>query len=158
MTAVDHAAEFLRCLINLNVEGIRKLWAHVQPNLPQPKNDSEALIALHMARTSSTRLPVRYRAYSHAWLIERGLPSQLPDHLKPKAERLYPVVRDAVGISVNTTSAMFEPMIVPVRTAMENAVLDAYAEGRKDPAFVKARMKEAQERETKKLLGVKLGG
>ena len=39
---MNHAAEFRRCLEDLDVKGIQKLWKHVQPNLPQPKNDRDA--------------------------------------------------------------------------------------------------------------------
>jgi hypothetical protein len=154
---MNHAAEFRRCLEELDVKGIQKLWKHVQPNLPQPKNDRDALIALHMARTATESVPFKLRAYSHRFLVDGGLPSQLPDILKPKAERLYPVVFESVGISVNARSELLKPIVPHVRGAMELAVLEAYADGERNPTFVKARMMEARQKEIKRLLG-KLSG
>jgi hypothetical protein len=86
------ADAFRRCLIELDVVGICDLWFHAAPHLPQPKNNEEALISLHYARTQAGSIPVRLRCYSHSWLCERGLPSSLPDWMKPKAVRLYPHV------------------------------------------------------------------
>ena len=82
----------------------------------------------------------RKRAYSHSWLRERFLPSQLPDELKPRAERMYPVVFGAVGISTKTRS----PLALAVRGAMEDVVLEAYADKRTQPAFLRGRMREAR--------------
>jgi hypothetical protein len=66
---------------------------------------------------------------------------------------MYPVRASSVGISVNFKSPYLKPAGVIVRGAMENAVLDAYADGRKDPAFVKARMAEAKDKTLKQLFG-----
>lgn len=148
-----HNDEFRRCLEQVDVAGIRALWAHVSPHLPQPQTDDEARVTIHHARTQAQSLPIKARAYSHAWLTERGLPSGLPDELKPAAERLYPRVADAVGISVNTKSELLRPIVEPVRGAMSDAVLEAYADGRTDPAFVRARMHEARTRTISRLLG-----
>lgn len=152
---VDYAAEFRRCLVDLDVVTARRLWQHVQPDLPQPRDDHETLITLHAARTASAALPLRARAFSHRFLVDHGLPSMLPDHLKPQAEREYPVVAAAVGISVNARSEMLQPVVPLVRSAMEHAVLEAFADGHQDqPAVVSARMKEARTRTIKKLIGV----
>src|SRR5262245_63403080 len=101
---MQHSAELRRCLLDVDVAGIRKLWRHVAPHLPQPETDYEACAAIHMARTQATFLTVDARCYSHAWLRDENLPSQLPDWLKPKAERMYPVGFSAVGISVSTAN------------------------------------------------------
>jgi len=79
-----HAAEFRRCLIDLDVNGVRKLWAEVSPHLPQPSNVKETLFTLHMARTEAQSVPLRLRQYSHRWLRERGFGSMLPEALWPK--------------------------------------------------------------------------
>lgn len=151
---MDVGAEFRRCLEDLDVAGVRKLWAHISPNLPAPKSDAEALTTLHMARTAAESMPLKLRAYSHRWLLDRGLPSQLPDPLKPKAERLYPRVIEAVGISVNFSSPLLKPAEALIRTSMEDAVNDVFADDpHPDPALVSARMAEARERETKALFG-----
>lgn len=148
----DHAAEFRRCLEAIDVPQACKLWAHVNPHLPQPQSDDQARVMLHHARTLTESLPLKLRAYSHAWLRERGLPSGLPDRLKAGAERLYPVVVGVVGISVNMPKA-FREVAQEVRGAMEHSVLDTYADGVTDPAIVKPRMFEARAKALKQLVG-----
>ena len=148
-----HSAEFRRCLEALDVAGIRKLWRHVSPHLPQPKTDAEALVTLHHARTQTGSITLKLRAWSHRWLIDNGFPSGLPDHLRPSAERIYPRVVESVGISVNFRSAILKPIGVEVRVAMENAVLDAYAHKKTEPEFLRARMTEAREITMRKLVG-----
>ena len=90
--------------------------------------------------------------YSHSWLKERGLPSMLPDHMRASAERMYPIATRAVGISVNATSPLLKTVTVPVREAMETAVMEAFADGASD-ATVKRHMMEAKDRALGKLLG-----
>ena len=108
---------------------------------------------LHHARTQSP-LDLKLRAYSHRWLLDRGLPSGLPDELKPKAERLYPVKVEAVGISING-GGIFAPVIPLIRGAMEDAVLECFADGHKETEIVRPRMFEARAKAVKQLLGVK---
>lgn len=140
----DHAVEFRRCLTDLDVAQARRLWAHVNPHLPQPRSDGETLIMLHHARTQAKSVAFKLRAYSHAWLVERSLPSGLPDELRPPAERIYPRVVEAVGIAVVAGSPERTEHARAVRSAMENAVLESYADGVRDPAIIKARMGEAR--------------
>jgi hypothetical protein len=59
---MQHTAELRRCLIDCDVPQLRKLWAHVAPNWPQPKTDRDALVALHLARTQTNGIPFRARA------------------------------------------------------------------------------------------------
>ena len=75
-----HAAEFLRCLLELDVDGVMRISAHVFPPQCQPSNRAEALASLHLARTNSSRVPERARRYSQRWLNERRLGSWLTDH------------------------------------------------------------------------------
>lgn len=140
----DHAAEFRRCLIDLDVIGVCDLWFHVAPGMPQPKNNEEALISLHHARTQAGSIPVRLRCWSHSWLVERGLPSGLPDWLKAKADRLYPRRAEAVGISVKAFSAGGVERARAIEKAMSDAVAECYADGERDPGIIKARMAEAR--------------
>jgi hypothetical protein len=142
---MNHADAFRRCLIELDVVGICDLWFHVAPHLPQPKNNDEALATLHYARTHAESIPVRLRCYSHAWLCERSLLSGLPDHLKPKAARLYPHEVKAVGISVKALSAANEPRARAIEKAMSDAVLECYADGVTDTDAIKARMNAARD-------------
>lgn len=131
---------------------VRRMWAAFMPNLPQPKpQDAEA--AMHMARTAAETVSLKARAWSHKWLSERGLPSQLPDKLKPSAERLYPRIVEGVGISVNCRNPFLKPAMAEVRRSMEDAVADSYANGDTDPVRVKARMLEARQRTMRQLFG-----
>lgn len=87
---------------------------------------------------------LRLRAYSHRWLLDHGLPSALPDELKPRAERMYPMIVEGVGISV-LARGVLKPVGVMIRTAMEDAVMNVYADdGSPDPMFVRARMAAAR--------------
>lgn len=129
------------------------MWSQLAPHLPQPKTDDEAEAIMHLARTETWSIPLRPRAYSHRWLLERGLPSRLPDRLKPRAERLYPQVVEGVGISLNTNKEWLKPAIPIIRGAMEDAVSEAYADGRTNPDFVRTRMQEARSKATLQLFG-----
>lgn len=151
---MKHSASFKDCLVRLDVEKMRKLWAHVSPHLPQPTTDAEIMATMHHARTQANSMTIRERAYSHAWLTERGFPSGLPDKLKPSATRLYPVVVKAVGISMNFRSKWMKPAADEVRQSMEAAVMDVHAHGKIDDSkFVKARMEEARSKTMQKLFG-----
>ncbi len=79
-----HAAEFRRCLLELDVVVACRLWAHVAPHLTQPANTNETLFTLHMARTEAQSIPLVERQYSHRWLKERGFGSMLEEPLWPK--------------------------------------------------------------------------
>lgn len=138
-----------------DVDGLRAYWAQHAPAMPQPETAEQAEIIMHRARTEAASITLRARAYSHAWLCERSLPSGLPDDLKPKAERMFPIIVEAVGISVNTMNPLMRPAMLEVRGAMEDAVNDAFADGRKDPAFLKARMAEARDRTMRALFGAR---
>lgn len=143
---MSHADAFRRCLIDCDVQGIRRLWAHIAGHLPQPSTDREALTAIHHARTIAESMTLKLRAYSHRWLLDNGFPSGLPDRLKPSAERLYPRVVSAVGIAVMATSPRRKAEAKAIERAMSDAVLEAYADGKTDPAFVGQRMSEARAR------------
>lgn len=137
-----------------DVRQLMKHWRAAAPHLPQPETVEQAEIVMHMARTGAESVSFDKRAYSHAWLTERARPSQLPDNLKPRAERLYPRVVSAVMIANKVTNQYFAPAAAEVQTAMEHAVLDAQAEGRlEDSVFVHARMMEARDRTYRQLFG-----
>lgn len=137
-----------------DVRSLRRYWAEKAPNMPQPKNAAEAEIVMHRARTEAESVAFRHRAYSHAWLCERALPSGLPDRLKPSAEKLYPVDKLGVMISVNFKSRWMRPAAAEVRGSMENAVLEAEADGLlADAEHVRSRMFEAREKTMRALFG-----
>lgn len=116
--------------------------------MPQPESDEEALRAMHAARTAASSIPLRLRAYSHAWLAERGLPSLLPDELRPRAERMYPVPAIAVGLG----ALNIRPHTPILRGVAEAAVLEAEADRKLgDAGHVSRRIAEARARERRKL-------
>jgi len=135
---------FRQALVECDVALARKIWAHVNPGMPQPRTDAEALFSIHYARTIMETIHDNLRCYSHAWLVERRLPSGLPDRLKPVADRLYPRVVEGVGIAVKSLSPGGSDLVVPIREAMEDAVKECYADGETDPQVIKARMSEAR--------------
>lgn len=148
------ALAFRNLLTAGDVEGCRAFWRRHAPHLPQPETREQAEIVMHRARTEAESVPLAARAWSHRWLVERDLPSGLPDHLRPRAEQVCPVRVNAVGISINTRSEWLRPAMTEVREAMERAVLEADAEGRvEDTAFVSKRMAEARGRTMRALFG-----
>jgi hypothetical protein len=145
-------AEFQRALEEGDLESLRRIWAGLNPGMPVlSRSDAEA--SMHMARTQAESVSPRGRCYSHRWLEERNLPSQLPDHLKPEADRWYPRVEETVGISLNFKSEWMRPAADMVRGAMEYSVLDSFADGTRDPSVVKTRMMDAKDREMRSLFG-----
>lgn len=142
-----------RALEEHDAETAWKLWAQEFPHLPQPKSMTEASIVMHHACTQSRTATLNARSYSHRWLLDHGYPSGLPDKLKPKAERMYPKIVDAIGIAAGAVSEAMKPAIPIIRGAMEEVVLDHYASGIRDPLIIKPRMLEARKDAVKKLLG-----
>jgi hypothetical protein len=138
------AAEMRLLLEAGDVEGLRAFHAKHSPHLDQPASHEAAEVAMHMARTQSRSVRFKLRAYSHSWLTERSLPSQLPDHLRPRAERMYPRIVEAVGVSVSASSVEMKPVARFIQQAMCDVVEDMYANGDKDPDLVRKRMREAR--------------
>jgi hypothetical protein len=153
VTVTDFGDAFRQCLLDVDVVTTRKLWAHVRPNFPQPDTDADVEITIHYSRTLTNSISFRPRAYSHAWLMERGLPSGLPDKLRPRAERMYPRVVPGVGLSVNFSSPEMQPVKIVVQGAMEDAIREVHADGKiTDAPLVKQRMAEARKRVFKELM------
>lgn len=147
------ASEFRLLLESGDVEGCRRYWYKHAPGMPQLATYEQAEVSMHMARTAAKSIKFRLRAYSHRWLTERNLPSQLPNSLRLAAERIYPTVVEAVGISVNFRSPILAPAAAEVRAAMEDVVQDSFANGDRDPVLVRSRMFEAKDRMLRKLFG-----
>jgi len=131
-----------------------KLWEAVAPGMPHQKDPETACARMHIACTMADNVALRSRAYSHRWLLDHGLPSRLPDELKPKAERMFPKIADAIGIACGGTSELGRAIAPLVQGAMESVVLEHYADGVKDPRIIKPRMLEARKTTVKKLLGI----
>lgn len=149
--------EFLLLLEKQDIRGLRRAWAKASPHLPQPKSKEEAEIVMHHARTLSNSLSLKHRAYSHKWLLERTLPSGLPEELRPSAERMYPVVVEGVGITLDFKNKYMKPAVPIVRGAMETKVLEIYGDVRPgqfpDAAVVKTEMNIAREKAMNQLFG-----
>lgn len=151
------AAAFREALAAGDVAAVMRLHSQALPHLPAPESRDAAEASMHMARTQAEWLHDQKRCYSHAWLTERGFPSQLPDNLKPKAERLFPVIAEGVLVSINTNSPAFKPVAAEAQRAACDAVEDCYANGDTDPALVRSRILEARERTFRTLAGIKHG-
>lgn len=139
--------EFRQLLEDGDVDKLWQMWGRIAPHLPQPKSRDQAEITMHMARTAAESIPESKRVYSHHWLSERSLPSQLPQAMIP------PQIAEAVGISVNFRSVYLKPAADEVRGAMEGAVEDCFANGDRDPAVVQAQMAAAKDRTMRALFG-----
>ncbi len=100
---------------------------------------------MHRGRTEAESIHLSKRLYSHAWLVERGLPSGLPDHLRPPAERVHPRIIAAVGIAVKSMSGNRE-RAREIEAAMAEAAGDAMTSGITDPKRVSELMWEARDR------------
>lgn len=137
-----------RVLIKGTADDLLRLWPQAFPHLARPESRERAEEVFHVARTATKSVPMKLRQHSHAWLTDRNLPSMLPDILRPKAESRGPRIVDAVGIAVRSAYPEVKQAIGGV---MRSAVLEAYGDGRRDPAFVKQRMLEARRRERKAL-------
>jgi hypothetical protein len=145
--------ELLSCMERGDVAGCIAIWQRVAPHLPVPESDAQAQFVFHRARTETQKLAFRHRAYSHSWLVERGLPSGLPDHLKPKAARMYPRVVEGVGVSVKARNPEFRQLARDCQKAMTNVVEEMYADGATDPDLIKTRMHEARKITIRRALG-----
>lgn len=146
-------SEFRQALVDGDVNQLMRIWARTASHLPQPTNREQGEIVMHRARTETTSIAYKLRFYSHRWLTERLLPSGLPNELRPRAERMYPVIVDAVGIAVKNNSPLLKPATDLIRRAMENAVSELYADGQRDPVIVKRAIDEARMAEVGKLFG-----
>lgn len=140
-------AEFRQILIDLDVGGARRYSAVHETHWPALGGDDDVLATMHVARTAAQTIPPRLRFYSHRWLCDHGLPSQLPDRLKPSADRMYPRVVRAVGVAVGSR---YPEVKAAITWAMNYAVLDCFANG-DDDLTTSMQMHAARARERKAL-------
>lgn len=151
-----HADAMRQCLEShpIDIARIRRLWKHVAPHLPQEMTDDEAMASAHYARTAADTVALKFRAYSHAWLRDLGLPSALPDNLKPAAERAYPRIVSAVGVGfMRPDSAAAREGQKFVQRAMVEVIENVAADGKlEDTDYLLPRLLEARRR-AKQLLG-----
>lgn len=141
------STSFRRMLSSLDVSALRLAWPVLFPGKTAPRDDHEALTVLHLARTQAESSPVSLRQYSHVWLTERGLPSMLPDELRPAPEQIKKQIVDVTGISVNSA---YPEVKQSIHDAMRDALLDALA-NRDSDAVIRYRMLEARAKERRAL-------
>lgn len=145
--------DFRDALARMDVDRAATIMQRVSPHLPAGTYE-QTEISLHMARTGANFLPLKARAYSHAWLLERGHRSLLPDELLAKAQRIYPTIAAAVGIAVKARHDDDMPAALEIRSAMEAAVLEAVEDGHLDnAAHIKMRIDEARRTARRRLFG-----
>lgn len=137
-----HNAEMRRCLVQLDLPGAMRLWAHVAPHLCG-LDASESLIALHMARVEAKRIPLTLKLYSRDWLAERGY-TKIKGNWTYGQPKIETGIVEAVGIAVKSNDPNVKKRIT---TVMQDAVLNCFAKGVTEPemqreAMLKARAKE----------------
>jgi hypothetical protein len=128
---VDIGQAFRRCIIDLDVIGVRRIWRLVAPGMPQLETDEETLHALHLARTKARFVPAKYRDYSQAWLDERQ----------------RKIVAHAVGVAVGIQDARYTEANMEMAAEMSGAVSNAHQEGvplHEDAAEVTRRMRRVR--------------
>jgi hypothetical protein len=138
---VRHAQEFRRCLIQMDVAGMMRLWAYVAPHLAR-QSPKHALISMHMARCEMKHIATRLKVYSQEWLIERGyqkvdgrwVSGVLPDE----------VISSAVGIAVRSSDPRVRKRI---HRAMSDALENERARGATDPERQREAMLRARARQ-----------
>ena len=96
----------------MDAPGIRAIWHHVAPNMPQPADDEEALIGIHLARLDLPGMTRRQRDYSARFLAEHETGRKAP----------------AVGISVNAPVHR-QTQALSIRHEMSEAVLLSVRDG-----------------------------
>lgn len=136
-----HGPEFRRCLIQMDVDGLVKLWRHVAPHLAdQPARD--ILISMHIARCEMRSLAPSLKDYSEAWLLERGyrkIEGRWINGPEPQE-----AIAGAVGIAVKSS----DPLVAKrIHRAMDDALQNALARGIIEAPIQKERMLQARARE-----------
>lgn len=111
----------VRALEEGDVKFILRNWSTLFPAYPAPKDEEEAEITLHVARTAAQSVQMELRNYSHKWLMERGYPSMLPQHLREIA------VKGQTGIGVSLRGSIGQRLPVDEAGEMESFIGEAGA-------------------------------
>jgi len=91
-----YEAEFRRCLIDADVAGMMRVWKETAPHLAQ-LNETDSLLALHMARVEAKTIPSKLKRYSIRLLEEQGI--ELHKGRWSKGIPKKTVVAESVGIA-----------------------------------------------------------
>lgn len=139
------SSEFRRCLIDLDVSGMMKLWSHVAPDLAD-QSPKDALIAMHIARCEMKRISLKLKTYSRDWLQERGF--RCIDGRWIEGPEPGSVHAEAVGIAVKSR----DPRVAKrIHRAMEDALHNARAKGSTEPEIQRSVMLQARAKERFKM-------
>lgn len=132
-----HADEFRRCLREMDVAGILRVWAHTNPSLRQP-TPSEALIQLHIARVEARSMSAKAKAYSTALLDELG-------YRKVKGEWVHGDPKPVEALSVGIASKSNYPEVKAlIERVMKDALLNELAKGTTEPEIQREKMLQAR--------------
>ena len=135
-----HASEMRRCLIQADVAGIKKLWQHIAPHLAN-QSAVDSLTCLHMARVEAKYIPIKLKAYSLAFVEERGLRKIDGQWIQglPKEQ----AIAAAVGLASKSRNPAFAKKIVQ---AMSDAVMNGLAKGVTEPPMQRELILKAREK------------
>lgn len=136
---MEYSAEYRRCLLEVDVDGVIKLWAHTNPNLPQPTQE-EARVQIHIARVEAKSMPANEKQWSLAWLAEHGY-RKIDGSWMPFPHNGY---ADAVGISSQHLSGRVLPLNRKIMDYMRGALLNQMAKGVTEPEIQKEAMLAAR--------------
>lgn len=141
----EHATEFRRCLIHMDVSGMMRLWKHVAPHLSN-QSPMDALISMHMARCDMKRISLKLKKYSEEWLYERGY--QKVDGKWISGPPPVSVIAESVGIAVKSNDPRVRKRI---HRAMNDALENSLAKGITEPPIQRENMLKARAKERFKM-------
>lgn len=140
-----HGTEIRRCLVEMDVAGLMKIWRHVAPHLAD-QTPAQTLISAHMARVEMKFISLKLKTYSKDWLAERGIAKVdgvWVDGLSPQ-----PVIASAVGIASKSKYPGVSKRIV---RAMSDALNNGRAKGVVEPEMQRELMLKARAKERSKM-------
>lgn len=140
--AVAHGAEFRRCLLHCDLNGLMALHRHTSPHLPE-MTVPDAMIAMHMARADTTNFSRKVRQYSAAWLADHGF-EKADGQWRRTADYEAKLFAEAVGISSMRPGGGKSRFNRRVETVMQDALLNCIAKGVREPEMQKENMLKAR--------------
>lgn len=142
---MQHGAEFRRCLLEADVAGIMRIWAHTSPHLPQP-TPAEALIQLHIARVEAASVPRKAKAYSVGFLDERG-------YRKVRGKWIHGEPRPVESLMATgiASKSRYPEVQKVIQRVMEDALLNEIAKGTMEPEIHREKILGARAKQRFKL-------
>lgn len=137
-------SELQRCLTELDVPGLVKIWAEVSPHAP-PLAPAEAIIAAHMARVEARHMHKNLKLYSLAFLDERGYRKLDGQWVKGASSK---VIAECVAIA---SKSNIPGVADKIMNGMRDAYLHAVAGGVTEPPMHREQMLKARQKIRSKL-------